>query len=357
MSFAFRSLVARTQTRLGRVSPSGDERDVSLKVLVSGRPPSHRLRYVDQILGDSSVSSPPFGIDFEYRDAPSGRDSVDVVHLTDSAAVLGNRRVPESEKVARATAFTRALKRRRVSLVRTVTADVDRDSRGSRAEAILDRATSTYITHSAHRTVPQGREATLIPHGHLRFRFLGYPRGVAESGRLLFVTPDSFHSAYEAAMKVFAYADLPAHTLRIVGKIPSRLASSFARTISVNSKTITLLDDTVSDAARVEEISRAALVIVEAPETDESMSTMLLALSLDRPVLVEDTPFTRDLAAEVGDSWVRLHPGRLTAVELEKALASFTKSPPTGTPDLDARDPDTVSQQFTAVYRSAAASR
>ncbi|WP_394194650.1 hypothetical protein [Microbacterium foliorum] len=158
-------------------------------------------------------------------------------------------------------------------------------------------------------------------------------------------------------MKVFAYADLPAHTLRIVGKIPSRLASSFARTLSVNSKTITLLDDTVSDAARVEEISKAALVIVEAPETDESMSTMLLALSLDRAVLVEDTPFTRDLAAEVGGSWVRLHPGRLTAVELEKALASFTKSPPTGTPDLDARDPDTVSQQFTAVYRSAAASR
>lgn len=357
VSFAFRSLVARTRTRLGRASPTGDERDATLKVLVSGRPPSHRLRYVDQILGDSSVSSPPVGIEFEYRDTPNGRDSVDVVHLTDSAAVLGNRRVPESEKVLRATAFTRALKRRRVALVRTVTADVDQDSRGSRAEAILDSATSKYITHSSHRTIPHAREAALIPHAHLRFRFLGYPRGVAQAGRVLFVSPESFHSAYEAAMKVFAYANLPAHTLRIVGKIPSRLTSSFARTINLNSKTITLLDETISDAARVEEISKAELVVIVAPETDESMSTMLLALSLDRPVLVEDTPFTRDLAAEVGSTWVRLHSGRLTAATLEKALAALADTPPTGRPALDGRDPDTISQQFAAVYRSAAASR
>lgn len=354
---ALRSLIARTRTRFGLANrPKGDE-DPPLNVLVSGRPPSHRVRYVDQIMGDSSASGQPQGIVFEYRDTPSGRDPVDVIHLTDSTAVLGNRQVAESEKVLRATRFAHALKRRNVALVRTVTADHARAAQVSRAEAILDEVTVSYITHSAHRPNPHGREAALIPLGHQRFRFLGYPRGVVHPGRVLFLTPDTFHSSYEAALKVFAYADLPDHELRIVGKIPSRLAPSFARTITLNRNTITLLDDTISDAARVEEITRAEIVVVMAPETDEAMATMLLALSLDRPVLVEDSPITRALADEVGERWVRLHPGRLTAVELENALAAFAESRPTGRPDLDGRDPDSVSQQFLAAYRSAAESR
>lgn len=357
VSSALRSLVARTQAHFGRASHLQDGKDATLKVLVSGRPPSHRVRYVDQIMGDSSASGSPLGVDFEYRDAPTGRDAVDVVHLTESNAVLGNRHVPEAEKIRRATWFTKALKRRRVSLVRTVTADLERDARGSRAEAILDKATARYITHSPHRPAPYGREAAIIPHSHLRSRYLGYPRGTMRPGRLLFITPDSFHSVYEAAMKVFAYADLPSHSLRIVGKVPSRLDASFARTITLHRMSISLLDQTISDAARVEEISQAELVVIEAPETDESVSTMLLALSLDRPVLVEETSFTRDLANEVGNTWVRLHPGRLTAVQLEKALLALAQSPPTGHPDLGERDPDIISQQFTAVYRSAAASR
>jgi len=312
---------------------------------------------VDQIMGDSSASGQPQGIVFEYRDTPSGRDPVDVIHLTDSTAVLGNRHVSESEKVLRATRFTRAIKRRNVALVRTITADHVRGSQLSRAEAILDAATVSYITHSAHRPNPHGRESVLIPLGHQRFRFLGYPRGVVHPGRVLFITPDTFHSNYEAALKVFAYADLPGTELRIVGKVPSGLAPSFARTINLNGNKITLLDDTISDAARVKEITRAEIVVVIAPETDEATSTMLLALSLDRPVLVEDTPITRALADEVGNRWVRLHTGRLTAVELEKALAAFAESRPTGRPDLDKRDPDSVSQQFIAAYRSAAESR
>lgn len=315
------------------------------------------MRYVDQIMGDSSLSGPPAGFDFEFRDAPTGRDQVDVLHLTDSAAVLGNRHVSESEKVARATRFATALKRRHVALVRTVTADLAVAGQQSRAELILDRATSTYIAHSSHRAEQHGRDAVIIPLGHLRHRFLGYPRAAAQSGRLLFVTADSFHSAYEAATKVFAFADIPAHTLRIVGKIPSRLTASFARTINLHRARITLLDDTISDAARVQEITSSELVIVAAPETDESMTTILLALSLDRPVLVEDTPFTRELAAEVGSTWVRLHPGRLNAVSLEQALADLSETPAAGRPVMDGRDPDTIAKQFAAVYRSAAAAR
>lgn len=357
MSTALRSLAARAWTRFQRSDSAGLEQSPTLKVLVSGRPPSHRVRYVDQILGDSSISSPPGGIEFEYRDAPTGRDAVDVVHLTESAAVLGDRRVSESEKAFRATRFTRALRRRRVALVRTVGAEHVGPSGISPAEAILDRATAKYIVQSPRFVSAHRPDATIIPHSHMRFRFLGYPRGNARAGRLLFITPNSFHSSYEAALKVFAYADLPSQSLRIVGKVPSSLTSSFARTINRHGTRIALRDESISDAARVCEISLAELVIVAAPETDESLSTIMLALSLDRPVLVEDTPVTRDLAEEVGRSWVRLHPGPLNVVELERAISALAEQPPTGRPYLDGRDPDTISGQFATVYRSAAAAR
>jgi hypothetical protein len=326
--------------------------------MVSGRPPAHRVQYVDQLVGDDSAGGAPDGIEFDFRENPLAVKDIDVIHLVTPHAVIGDARLPERERARRASLFIKALRRRRIALVRTVH---DEDAQGageaSQAEALLNRATTTFIVLNPTTPAPSERGATVIPHSHLRNRFLGYPRARTVPGRLLFVSSAVFHPAYEAPLKVFELADLPGCTLRLVGRVSSALVDSFDRTLARHPDTITLRADALSDAARVEEITRAEIVVVASPDSYETLGIILLAVSLDRPVLVQDTPATRLLADEIGHDWVRLHKGRLTATALEAAVKGLKDAPPTGRPYLDARDPNAIAAQYAAVFRAAAASR
>lgn len=329
-----------------------------LRVVVSSRPPSHRVGYVDQLVGDDSAGGAPNGLALEFREDPLSTSALDVVHLTSTAAILGDRRTPAHERIRRAKRFAKAIKRRRIPVVRTLFGDDAARSRTpSRTDLILDEVTTAYIALSSTTPTPGGRRAEVIPHGHLRARYLGYPRAERVPGRMLFVSNDVLPSGYEGPLKVFAVADLPRWTLRIVGRAPSALTGSFARTVSRNPSRISVRDEAISDAARVEEVTRAELVIVASPDSYESLSTIMLALSLDRPVLVESTAATTRLAEEVGTGWVRTHEGPLTAATLEAALHDLEAHPPLARPDLDAREPNAVAARYAAVFRDAAASR
>lgn len=291
----------------------------------------------------------------EFRDTFHGAPDADVIVLTSDSAVVGDRRVPKSERVRRARQFTRALKSRGIALVRTA-ADEGTPRPVTDVEAILHQATNAYLTTSPAVATPGGAPSTVVAHSHFRGRFLGFPRADTVTGRLLFLSPNVLPAAYEPPLKVFSAAAPAGWTLRVVGRIPQALSSSFARTISRNPATVSLRSELMSDASLVEEVSQAELVAVADPRSQESTSVVLLALSLDRPVLVEDTPAMRALAAEVGSTWVRLHHGPLTVTTLERELARMREAPPAGTPDLDARDPNSIAAQYATALRAAAAS-
>lgn len=342
----------------GSVRGSAGDADSVLRVLVSSRPPAHRVSYVDQLIGDDSAGGAPNTISFEYRDNLSGGYDVDVVHLIKTSAVVGDRRTPEYERVRRARRFAKALKRRRIALVRTIYGDEGTGTRSvARSEAILNQATTAFIVTTPTTAVPGNQAVIVIQHSHLRGRYLGYPRTETVPGRLLFVSSGQLDAAYEAPLKVFAVAELPGSTLRVVGQVPSAMAGSFSRTISRHPSRISLRDEAISDAARVEEVTRSELVVMASPDSHATLSTIMLAVSLDRPVLVEATAATRLLADEIGPRWVRLHEGRLTAATLEAAVKHLRADPPTGRPNLDSRDPNVIAEQYTAAFRAAAASR
>ena len=69
------------------------------------------------------------------------------------------------------------------------------------------------------------------------------------------------------------------------------------------------------------EILESELVVLPFVEMTNS-SSMILALSLDRPVLVPRLPVTEELAAEVGPGWVLIYDGELDAAALAGALAA-----------------------------------
>lgn len=324
-------------------------------VLVTSRPPRHRVDYVDQLVGDDSAGQAPSSVMLEFGTDPSRAHGVDVIHLTDITTVIGDHRDPARVRMRRAKRFVKLLERRRIALVRTVYAP-DAGRAVSRAEAIVNEAAASVIALSPS-TMAEGHATLVIGHSHFRDRFLGYPREEATPGRLLITATDTMHPKYEATLKVFGVSDLPGWTLRIAGRVSPALEESYARTIADHTDTISLRNEALSDAARVSEISQAEVIVISAAETYEALSLLMLALSLDRPVLVEDTAQTRALADEIGPSWVRRHTGPLTAKTLETALVDLRTHPPMGGPNLDSRDPNLISGLYADVFKAAAAGR
>jgi len=99
-------------------------------------------------------------------------------------------------------------------------------------------------------------------------------------------------------------------------------------------------------------VTGAAVVVLPYTEMHNS-GAALMALSLDRPVLVPDNPVTRDLGTEVGDGWVLRYGGELTPERLLEAAAEAARLAPGDRPDLGSRDWHHAGAQHLAAYRRA----
>lgn len=94
---------------------------------------------------------------------------------------------------------------------------------------------------------------------------------------------------------------------------------------------------------------RAADLVVLPYRSVLNSGSVLLALSLDRPVLVPDTPTFGELAQEVGRAWVQRYSGRRLGSE---DLAVALDRRPRGTPDLRLYEWDLVAKATVEAYRS-----
>ncbi|MEU0315205.1 glycosyltransferase [Nocardioides sp. NPDC006273] len=106
------------------------------------------------------------------------------------------------------------------------------------------------------------------------------------------------------------------------------------------------------DATLAAEIAQAALVVLPYRAMHNS-GALLLALSLDTPVLAPDNEVNRRLADEVGAGWLHLFEGTLTIEDLERALKSVATDPPSGRPDLSAREWPESAALHAAAFRAA----
>jgi beta-1,4-mannosyltransferase len=77
----------------------------------------------------------------------------------------------------------------------------------------------------------------------------------------------------------------------------------------------------------------------------------LLSLTLGRPILVPASPTMLELQHEVGDDWVHLYVGELTADDLRRALRAI-EVPPAAGPNLGRRDWGDVGRSYAELYAS-----
>lgn len=219
---------------------------------------------------------------------------------------------------------------------------------------LLDRRTTTWIR--INTITPRRAPRTLtILHGHYRDWFSALPVPTAVSGRLLYfglIRPyKGVESLLEAFMAIDTHTDEGA-SLRVVGNPSSAVLRHQIEAAVTRDARVGARLEYVDDATLAEEIGHAQLVVLPFRQMHNSGS-VLLALSLDRPVLVPRNDANQALADEVGAGWVYMYDGALSAATLRTALRQVRSDTRTSSPDLSAREWEAAGQQHGRAYAGA----
>ena len=348
----------RVRRRTRGDEPGGTVRPGALRVLQSFPDPRPTTNpYLVQLQRALTERGDLRVLTFTWRRAL--REPVDVVHLH-WPEILVTGRTP-ARALARQLLFLAVLLRMQVTrtpLVRTVHNLELPDGIDRRATALLRLAErhTTWRIALNDATPSGGAPTSVIPHGHYRDWYGGYPPSAPIPGRIGFVGFIRRYKGVEGLVRAFREVRDPAASLEVSGRPSSAELAAAITGAAAGDSRIHLQLDFVDDAGLVGVVTRSQLVVLPYPQMHNSGAT-LAALSLGRPVLVPENEVNRALAAEVGPGWVLCYPGPLTARTLREAMAQVAGGGRGEAPDLCARDWTVAAREHAMVYRRAVARR
>jgi beta-1,4-mannosyltransferase len=194
---------------------------------------------------------------------------------------------------------------------------------------------STGLSH-ALEAFPNLRDkpSSVIPHGHYRCE---YPLRIDSAREMLGFSPEAkvvlFFGAVrayknvEGLVRAFRGVTTNSAVLQIVGQPNStELARSISKEASSDGRVHVRFDFLESEILSAY-LSSADLIVLPYREILNSGSA-LLAISLNRPILVPDLGAMSELKVDFGEDWVRTFTGELDARTLENALEWALESRP-----------------------------
>ena len=280
---------------------------------------------------------------FTWRRALTSRYDVFHVHWPE---ILVQGRTP-ARALARRMLFRLFLVRlrlRRTAVVRTLHNVRSHELSPQHDQRLLERfdqRTTLWIRLNSFTPVPADALEHTIPHGDYRDWYGDLMSGATMPGRLLYFGLIRPYKGVDTLVHAFrqldtAALDDPLPTLRIVGAPQTRdLAKRLQRT-SAGDPRVEFMLRHASDAELADAIRAAELVVLPYTEMHNS-GAALLALSLDRAVLVPENAVTTALANEVGTDWVLTYTGPLSAEVLADALLRARRPRSAPAPDLSHR--------------------
>ncbi|MBG6214538.1 beta-1,4-mannosyltransferase [Cryobacterium sp. CAN_C3] len=284
---------------------------------------------------------------FTWRRALTARYDVFHVHWPE---ILLQGRTPVRARARRMLfrLFLARLRLRRTAVVRTVHNVRSHESAPRRDQRLLrrfDQRTTLWIRLNPFTPVPAGALERTIPHGDYRDWYSAQTPGAPVPGRLLYfglirpykgvdVLIDTFRQLGAGAPGDSTSAVTP--TLRIVGSPQSSELAQRLQLAAAGDPRIEFVLRHASDAELADAIGAAELVVLPYADMHNS-GAALLALSLDRPVLVPRNAVTNALAEEVGAEWVLTYSVPLSARVLADAIAGARRPRSTRAPDLSQR--------------------
>lgn len=245
----------------------------------------------------------------------------------------------------------------RIPVVRTVHNLRPQEEKTGFAAALirsLDRLTRVDIHLNDLTPSRPGVPRVVIPHGHYRDWFARFPREQPLPGRFVFTGLIRPYKGVDRLLAAFAgtRARCPGLTLHVAGAPHSAaLADQVRRAASADDR-VTLTLGYLSEADLVTAVTGAELVVLPYREMHNS-GAALMALSLDRPVLVPDNDVNAALAGEVGPGWVVRYQGALTADALVQAVTATRAADRRPRPELSLREWTRTASDHYGVYAEA----
>jgi len=209
----------------------------------------------------------------------------------------------------------------------------------------------------------RGVPAAVIPHGHYRDEYLrceGNARAelgvTADAHVMLFFGEIRSYKNVDALVRAFRHVRHSNALLMIAGRPKSALlAESLAKEAALDSRVrLTLRFIEREQVARL--FSAADLVVLPYRHILNS-GAALLALSLNRPVLVPDLGSMGDLRDDFGDKWVRTYSGEIGSETLESALEWAARFRPSICAMPDDYQWERIRSQTVSFYREVLKSR
>ncbi|WP_374113993.1 glycosyltransferase [Microbacterium jiangjiandongii] len=330
------------------------ERATPLRVLHTVSAPDHTTRYARHMAATEDFGIRPLFLGWPR--ALFGRYEALHVHWPEHFVPAGSS---PRERAVRLLAriVIRRVRRRRIPVIRTLHnvtphRPVTRDW-GATLRSALDMLTTAEI-HLVPGD-PKVSEGTvhLIPHGSYREPYADVPTQSAVPGRALhFGRLEQYKGVPELLGAMHASR---IEELRIVGAPTDQRVAQAVRDAAASDNRISYQFGFVPDEDLAVEISRSSLCVFPYRELHSS-GAVLVALSLNRPILVPLTATTVALQQEVGDEWVRIY-RQFDSSELDAALEWSLHARKTSRPNLDERSWQRIRDQHGNVLRSAVAER
>lgn len=292
---------------------------------------------------------------FDWRSA--FLSSYDVLHVHWPEMLVRHRtRLGHIVKSVLAILLIVVLRSRGVAVVRTVH-NVKPHEQGGRLEQWvlkrLERATSLSIVMNETTPTASGQIRVLVPHAHYRSWYEEPDPAAIVPGRLLAFGLIRAYKGMNELVRAFRGME-GSPTLVIAGRPDGRQTTEALVEAKADDDRITLDLRFVPDEVLADHIAQAQVVVLPYPEVHNS-GVALLALSMNRPVLMRRSATTTLLAEEFGTVWVHLFDGELTPAVLKEVLRTTAKAG--GRVDMELRDwtvlaRKTVDAYWTAVQRT-----
>lgn len=307
------------------------------QVLAAFAAPGSQLKYEDQ-----SVALAGRAFDARYQRTFRTSLGADIVVGTDSLdTYLGlDANTSTARRLERTKRFVEDLRQSRVGLVRVLVASPQpaKDPRLAEARALLDAATTKFIINDVSVETPDLSRTVHIPSADPAALFVGYPVSTRQPGRLLCISRDGSDALARSAMRTFFLSRVPHLSLRVVGSASATLSAEFASAARRTPRRVTQRFETLSDAALVEELTAAELVMISDLTSPADYQLAMMALALGTPVLTPGSAAALSLRRVVGDDWVIALTGKLTAEHLDEAVTRSRRRKIDSSPDLSGRD-------------------
>lgn len=242
----------------------------------------------------------------------------------------------------------------RSAIVRTVH-NVRPHEPGTRLEnlvlAALDRATTIWIVLNPTTPTSDKEWTRVIPHGHYRDWYT-MPTEQAIAGRLLTFGLQRSYKGTGTLIEAFLELNPPGGQLRICGKPATEQDRRELSLLSEGASDVFMDLRFLSDEELTREIAQAEIVVLPYQGIHNS-GAALLALSLNRPIVVPKSPTTDLLALEFGRNWVQTYGGPMTAEALDISLTALRTSPRGAELDMSTRDWQALARLLERAYQEA----